>query len=164
MENKKPTLSQFGLTEQKVNYNEYAKKNGQAIQNENLRIDEKAIKYGWIAFIASFIILSLIGANAEIDALYFIFLIISAVIGYVTNAIIKKNKLEVPVYSKEVDMQYQMYLKAVAEYERLESLSKVKTTKTDSFKEPKESAKAKTISTPSKKSKAITSDPTLREI
>ena len=47
MENKKPTLSQFGLTQQQIRDNEYAKKNRQRIINQNDEIDKNATKYGF---------------------------------------------------------------------------------------------------------------------
>ena len=95
MENKKPTLSQFGLTQQQVSDNEYAKKNRQKIIRENEEIDKNATKYGWIAFFISLVFLLMIGAGAGGGDLSVVFAIIAGVVGGVTCAITKSSKKEV---------------------------------------------------------------------
>lgn len=144
MENKKPTLSQFGLTQQQIRDNEYAKKNRQRIINQNDEIDKNATKYGWIAFFVALVFLLIIGAGAGAGDLSFLFIVIAAVVGWITSAVTRSTKQEVPVFRKDVDDKYQRYLKAVSDYERYESLSKTRVTRVTPLMEAKEAAKSKT--------------------
>lgn len=162
MENKKPTLSQFGLTKQLVEDNEYAKKNRQKIIRENEEIDKNAAKYGWIAFFVSLVLLLMIGAGAGSGDLSVVFAIIAGVVGGVTCAITKSTKKEVPIYRKDIEDKYQRYLKAVSDYERYESLSKVRVSRVTPLTEAKETAKNKTT-TKSKTTKTTSAKSTVSE-
>lgn len=122
MNNQKPTLRQFGLTEKQVQDNEYAKNNRRKIIAENDKIDRNATKYGWIGFFISLTLLIIIGFGVGVGDFSIIFIGISVVVGVLTNAITKKSKKEVPTFSSSIDERYKNYLKAVNEYEKLEKI------------------------------------------
>ena len=164
MDNKKPTLSQFGLTKQQVDDNEYAKKNRQRIIAENDEINKNATKYGWISFFVALAFLLIIGICTDSGKLSYIYIIISAVVGGITYALTKSTKKQVPIFKQDIDDKYKKYLKAVADYERHEKLSKIGVTKATPLVETKNTTSSKTTtSTKSKNTKISSAKSTTKE-
>lgn len=124
MNNKKPTLSQFGLTEQQVKDNIFAKNNRANIIRRNQKIDKNATAYGWIFFHLALTILLVIGISSGAGYYSILSIPIALLIAWLTSVITKSTKKQVPIYRKDIDNKYQEYLKSLEEYRHFNFLLK----------------------------------------
>ena len=123
-DNKKPTLKDFGLSEEAVKQNNYAKEHRRSIINYNDELEVKGNKYGWATF-GVIAVISLFAAAASTTATI-VLLIVAAVAGIGVNSYIKGQKKNVPIFSPDIDKKYQQYLAALKRYEENQQKKDIK--------------------------------------
>ena len=87
--NKKPTLKDYGLTEQMVQDNKNANANRDRVRKTNLELEENSKKVGWTIFGVITVIALLLASS--VPGVAFFLILIGAGAGYGTNVAIKKK-------------------------------------------------------------------------
>lgn len=119
--NKKPTLKDYGLTEQMVQDNKNANANRDRVRKANLELEENSKKVGWTIFGVITVIALLLASS--VPGVAFFLILIGAGAGYGTNVAIKKSQKPLPPpYNPEIERKYQNYLIALKTYEANEKI------------------------------------------